>query len=152
MEDRLKNNGTGKNSSALSESAASFFGNLERDGYGRKLLNEQNHRIEFDLLDGRPFHVEIRDGYLAVHDAIVTPSRYDCDDVIHFQIHSETLQKLFDGKIRFTDAFVPTDQDGNDSIILMECTLFKWSVLSWVGRIFRSAQILKSGIKEKLSA
>ena len=65
----------------------------------------------------------------------------DVNDLIHFQLSTRTLAKLFDGKIRFTDALIPNEQHGDDPMVLLECTLFKWSVLSWVGRLFRGAQV-----------
>ena len=134
------------NSASLSRHAAAFFGSLEKDEGGRKLLAEQDHRIEFDLLDGDPFYVEVKSGNILVHEDIVTPRCYDCNDVIHFQLQSRTLRRLFDGQIRFTDALIPTNQDAEDAMILLECTLFKWSVLNWAGRMFRGAQVRKRSI------
>lgn len=126
--------------SSLSDRAGAFFGTLQQDENGRKLLAEQDHRIEFDLLDNRPFHLSVQGGEVAVHDETIKSQRYDCDDVIHFQLRTATLQRLLDGQIRFTDALVPSNPDGNDAMILLECTLLKWSVLNWVGRMFRVAQ------------
>ncbi len=131
-------------SAALQERAASFFGVLGKDKDGIRLLTEQNHRIEFDLTDNDPFRVEIKNGKIRTVPGVVQPQRLDVNDLIHFQLQAATLGRLFDGKIRFTDALIPIRPDGGDAMLLLECTLFKWSVLSWVGRLFRGAQ-LRSG-------
>jgi hypothetical protein len=131
---------------ALQNQASAFFGVLAKDENGRRLLTEQNHRIEFDLTDAEPFRVHIKDGRIATAAGSVKPERYDVDDLIHFQLSKATLARLFDGKIRFTDALIPIQQDGSDAMLLKECTLFKWSVLSWVGRLFRGAQIRTGGL------
>ncbi len=146
MTDEYASDGNITNPSSISQYAAVFFGSLEKDESGRKLLAEQDHCIEFDLLDGNSFYVAVKSGNIMVHDGIVRPRSYDSNDVIHFQLQSSTLRRLFGGKIRFTDALTPTNQDANDAMILLECTLFKWSVLNWVGRMFRGAQTRGSGI------
>lgn len=128
---------------ALPERASAFFGSLVKDEYGRKLLREQNHRIHFEITDGKPFRVQVKDGKSGVKTGDLKPEGYDVNDLIHFQISSATLSRLFDGKIRFTDALIPIQQDGSDAMLLLECTLFKWSVLSWIGRMFRTAQLLR---------
>jgi hypothetical protein len=129
------------NSSLLRRHASLFFGRLEKSEHGRELLKEQDHRIVFEIENGRSFHVDVASGKIKVHDGAVEPRRYDADDVIHFRLSSSTLEKLFGGTIRFTDALIPTDPEGRDAMLLLECTLFKWSVLSWVGRLFRTAQL-----------
>lgn len=131
-------------STTLQERAAAFFGALAKDKDGIRLLTEQNHRIEFDLTDNDPFRVEIKNGRIRTVAGVVKPQRLDVNDLVHFQLAAETLARLFDGKIRFTDALIPIRPDGGDAMLLLECTLFKWSVLSWVGRLFRGAQ-LRSG-------
>jgi len=133
--------GRSADNSALAHRATLFFGRLARDERGRDLLAEQDHRIEFDLSDGTPFFVSVHGGSVTVHEGMVMPRSFDANDVIHFQLQSKTLRRLFDGRIRFTDALVPTGQDGKDAMLLLECTLFKWSVLNWVGRLFRAAQL-----------
>jgi len=130
----------------LKTRASAFFGVLAKDEIGRRLLAEQNHRIEFDLTDASPFRVHIKDGRIATVSGSVRPERLDLDDLIHFQLSKATLAKLFDGEIRFTDALIPIRQDGRDAMLLKECTLFKWSVLSWVGRLFRGAQCRTGGL------
>jgi len=129
----------------LQDRATAFFGILAKDANGRRLLTEQNHRIEFDLTDADPFRVQIKNGRIKTAAGVIEPQRYDVNDVIHFQLSEATLARLFDGKIRFTDALIPIQQDGTDSMLLLECTLFKWSVLSWVGRLFRGAQLRIGG-------
>jgi len=129
----------------LPERASAFFARLTGDAAGRRLLGEQDHRIEFDLTDGSPFRVHIKRGKSGVKAGATKPEGYDVNDLIHFRLSSATLARLFDGKIRFTDALIPIQQDGSDAMLLLECTLFKWSVLSWVGRMFRGAQLLGSG-------
>lgn len=126
---------------ALQERATTFFGTLTHDKDGRRLLTEQNHRIEFDLTDHEPFRVEIKKGRIRTVPGAVKPRRLDVNDLVHFQLQAATLLRLFDGKIRFTDALIPVREDGGDAMLLLECTLFKWSVLSWVGRLFRGAQV-----------
>jgi len=120
-----------------------FFGRLEKDPDGRRLLAEQDHRIEFGLIDGDPFYVAVKNGEVRVKPGSITPRRLDANDVIHFQLRTATLKKLLAGQIRFTDALIPTDPNGKDAMLLLECTLFKWSVLSWVGRMFRRSQTLQ---------
>lgn len=131
---------------ALKNSASAFFGVLAKDENGRRLLTEQNHRIEFDLTDAPPFRVHIKEGRITTVPGAVSPERLDLDDLIHFQLSKATLARLFDGKIRFTDVLIPIQQDGRDAMLLKECTLFKWSVLSWVGRLFRGAQLRTGGL------
>jgi len=130
---------------ALQDRASAFFGVLAKDADGRRLLAEQNHRIEFDLTDDDPFCVQIKNGRVGTRASVTEPQRYDVNDLIHFQLSEVTLARLFDGKIRFTDALIPIRQDGSDAMLLLECTLFKWSVLSWVGRLFRGAQLRIGG-------
>lgn len=125
---------------SLSNKTVAFFSALQQDETGRKLLAEQDHRIEFDLVDGRPFHMAIQKGQIAAFDGKIMPRRFDLDDAIHFELQTATLQRLLNREIRFTDALVPADPDGKNAMILRECTLFKWSVLNWVGRMFRGAQ------------
>jgi hypothetical protein len=127
---------------ALRRRAHSFFSNLRRSERGRKLLSEQNHRIEFDIEGAEPFHVWILNGKVLVRQGGVVPHRFDLPDLIHFELSWKTLELLFEGKIRFTDALIPTDPKGANPMLLLECTLFKWSVLNWVGRLFREAQLL----------
>lgn len=129
----------------LQDRASAFFGVLAKDANGRRLLKEQNHRIEFDLTDADPFRVQIKNGRIETTIDVNGPRRYDVNDLIHFQLSEGTLARLFDGKIRFTDALIPIQQDGRDAMLLLECTLFKWSVLSWVGRLFRGAQLRVGG-------
>jgi hypothetical protein len=129
----------------LPERASVFFARLAGDADGRRLLREQDHRIEFDLTDSDPFRVHIKRGKSGVTTDVAKPEGYDVNDLIHFRLSSATLARLFDGKIRFTDALIPIQQDGSDAMLLLECTLFKWSVLSWIGRMFRGAQLRGSG-------
>ena len=135
----------GSSAIALQERAMAFFGALAKDADGRRLLTEQNHRIEFDLTDKDPFCVQIKNGRVETTAGVIEPQHYDVNDLIHFQLSTATLARLFDGKIRFTDALIPIQQNGSDAMLLLECTLFKWSVLSWVGRLFRGAQLRRSG-------
>ena len=119
---------------------------------GEQLLTEQNHRIHFEITDGKPFRVEVKDGKSGVKTGDLKPAGLDVNDLIHFQLSSATLSRLFDGKIRFTDALIPIRQDGSDAMLLLECTLFKWSVLSWVGRISaRSASENRENSYEHIS-
>ena len=127
----------------LQNQAHAFFASLLTDKKGRRLLTEQDHSIEFDIEDGQPFRVCFTGGRIQLKTGIRRPRRYDINDLIHFQLRAATLAKLFKGKIRFTDSLIPT-VDGKDRILLLECTLFKWSVLSWVGRLFREAQLRTS--------
>lgn len=127
-------------SSPLMQETEQFFRRLERSERGRELLVENRHRIEFDLTDDGPFWVEITNGNLAIHHGCVEPQVFDNPEVIHFRMSASTLRKLLRAEIRFTDGLIPTDRQGKDAILLLECTLFKWSVLSWVGRMFRTAQ------------
>jgi hypothetical protein len=127
---------------ALRRRAHSFFSNLRRSERGRKLLSEQNHRIEFDLRESGPFHVRIWNGRVSVRQGAAVPRRFNLPDLIHFELSWKTLELLLEGKIRFTDALIPSDPQGANSMLLLECTLFKWSVLNWVGRLFREAQLL----------
>ena len=127
-------------SSALMQETEQFFGRLERSERGRELLVENRHRIEFDLIDDVPFWVEITNGTLAIRRGYVEPRVFDNPEVIHFRMSASTLRKLLRAEIRFTDGLIPTDPQGKDAILLLECTLFKWSVLSWIGRMFRTAQ------------
>ncbi len=138
---RVRRAVTNKRRSSISaqKSASQFFGALSEDADGRRLLKEQNHRIEFDLTDADPFRVLIKRGQIKTEAG--RTERYDVNDLIHFQLSQATLSRLFEGKIRFTDALIPTAQDASDAMLLLECTLFKWSVLSWVGRLFRGAQL-----------
>ncbi len=129
--------------SGLRERATAFFGTLAKDAEGRRLLSEQNHRIEFDVTDHDPFCVRIKNGRIETLAGPIEPRRFDINDLIHFQLSAATLTQLFDAKIRFTDALIPVEQQGKNAMLLLECTLFKWSVLSWVGRLFRGAQIRK---------
>ena len=129
----------------LPERASAFFARLAGDADGRKLLREQDHRIVFELTDSNPFRVHIKRGKSGVTTGAKKAEGYDVNDLIHFRLSSATLARLFDGKIRFTDALIPIQQDGSDAMLLLECTLFKWSVLSWVGRVFRGAQLRGSG-------
>ncbi len=131
----------GSTQTDLPERASAFFARLAGDPDGRKLLREQDHRIEFDLMDSDPFRVHIKRGKSGVTTSSTKPEGYDVNDLIHFRLSSATLTRLFDGKIRFTDALIPIQQDGSDAMLLLECTLFKWSVLSWIGRMFRGAQL-----------
>ena len=130
----------------LQEHAAVFFGRLLKDAEGKRLLAEQNHRIEFDLIDGNPFCVMIKNGRIGTTAGAIEPRRYDLNDLIHFRLSAKSLARLLEGEIRFTDALIPIQQEGSDAMLLLECTLFKWSVLSWVGRLFRAAQI-RSGVR-----
>lgn len=132
----------------LRKQAAIFFGSLAGDTVGRRLLTEQNHCVEFDLQDGETFRVLVNRGKVQVKPGGAEPRCYDINDLIHFQLRSETLSHLFAGKIRFTDSLIPTGH-GADAMLLLECTLFKWSVLSWVGRLFRGAQLRTGGSYEK---
>jgi hypothetical protein len=125
----------------LHDQAAAFLGSLAEDAEGRKLLAEQNHRIEFDLTDGDPFYADVKNGSVTIRPGAIQPRRFDAEDTIHFQLQTATLNRLLQGKIRFTDALIPINPDGRDAMLLLECTLFKWSVLSWVGRMFRGAQL-----------
>lgn len=129
----------------LPERASVFFARLAGDADGRKLLREQDHRIVFELTDSNPFSVHVKHGKSGVTTVATKVEGYDVNDLIHFRLSSATLARLFDGKIRFTDALIPIQQDGGDAMLLAECTLFKWSVLSWVGRMFRGAQLRGSG-------
>ncbi len=126
--------------SELARHARLFFERLQQDAEGKKLLREQSQRIEFDLTDEQPFCVEIHKGHVAVKTGQYEPRRFDDPDLIHFQLQRETLLRLLQGEIRFTDALIPVDPQARDSMLLLECTLFKWSVLNWVGRLFRAAQ------------
>jgi hypothetical protein len=128
----------------LRKQAAIFFGSLAGDADGRRLLAEQDHCVEFDLKGGEAFRVQVKRGKIQVKPGTAKPQRYDVNDLIHFQLRAETLARLFAGKIRFTDSLIPTG-DGSDAMLLLECTLFKWSVLSWVGRLFRGAQLRTIG-------
>ena len=94
--------------------------------------------------------MEIKKGRIRTVPGAVKPRRLDVNDLVHFQLQSATLLRLFDGKIRFTDALIPVREDGGDAMLLLECTLFKWSVLSWVGRLFRGAQVLEPGEPHEL--
>jgi hypothetical protein len=131
---------TGSEPSALQKETRTFFERLSSDDQGRKLLSELDHSIEFCLIDWVPFCLRVEKGRV-LESGITTPQRLDVEDVIHFQLSSATLRRLLAAEIRFTDALIPTDPDANDVMLLLECTLFKWSVLSWVGRMFRGAQV-----------
>jgi hypothetical protein len=120
--------------------ARAFFTAVQRDPEGRRILGEQSHRIELDLTDGRPLHVEVRRGRASVKPGAVLPRRFDRSDIVHFRLSTRTLERLLDGAIRFTDALIPVDPRGRDALLLLECTLFKWSVLNWVGRLIRAGQ------------
>ena len=117
-----------------------FFAALERDPEGRRILREQGHRIEFDLTDGRPFSVQVRRGRVSIEPGRLRRRRFDHPNVMHFRLARRTLERLLDGEIRFTDALIPVDPQGQDALLLLDCTLFKWSVLNWVGRLFRAGQ------------
>lgn len=121
--------------------AEKFFRRLEADAPGRKLLSEIDQILEFRLSSKSSFRLAIEKGRASTLAGVGKPERFDLEDVIHFELDDDTLQKLMRGKIRFTDALIPTDPDGKDTILLLDCTLFKWSVLSWVGRVFRQAQL-----------
>ena len=71
--------------SALQQRAGAFFGGLADDEHGRRLLTEQNHRIEFDLTDADPFRVHIKNGKIATARGSIEPPRYDVEDLIHFE-------------------------------------------------------------------
>jgi hypothetical protein len=126
--------------SPLMQETEQFFRRLEQTDRGRKLLAENLHQIEFDVADDSAFWLEIRNGQLLVHVGHVEPRQFDNPGLIHFRLTASTLRKLLRGEIRFTDGLIPTGPDGEDSILLLECTLFKWSILSWVGRMIRTAQ------------
>jgi hypothetical protein len=127
--------------SGIQKQTASFFAALEEDAFGKQILAEQNHRIEFDLTDGKPFYIEILHHRVVMKSGSCQPKRYDSPDLIHFQLKAATLRHLLAGEIRFTDALIPTDPKGRHQIVLLECGLFKWSVLNWVGRLFRAGQL-----------
>jgi hypothetical protein len=124
--------------------ARAFFAAIERDPEGRRILGEQGHRIEFDLTDGRPFCVQVRRGRVRIEPRLREPRRFDHPNVVHFRLARRTLERLFEGEILFTDALVPVDPQGQDALLLLDCTLFKWSVLNWVGRLFRAGQTARS--------
>ena len=63
--------------SGLQDWAATFFGSLAEDADGRRLLSEQNHRIEFDLTDQQDaFSVEIKSGRIRTRKGVIGPRRY----------------------------------------------------------------------------
>lgn len=121
-----------------------FFAALERDLEGRRILGEQGHRIEFDLTDGRPLYVEVRRGRVSIGPGQLARRRFDHPNVVHFRLARRTLERLLDGEILFTEALIPVDSKGRDALLLLDCTLFKWSVLNWVGRLFRAGQTASS--------
>lgn len=122
------------------QAARAFFAALEKDAVGHRVLCEQNHRVEFDLTDDRPFHLEIRGGHVRVRVGRVLPRRFDRPDLTHLELERATLKRLLAGGIRFTDALIPTDPTGQVTLRVLECTLLKWSVLNWLGRLFRAGQ------------
>jgi len=131
----------GRDKAPIQKQARLFFARLQGDSAGKNILYEQNHRIEFDLEDGHTFYVEILRGKVKVRAGSYHPRCFNSPDLIHFQLKMETLVRMFSGKIRFTDALIPADPNGHDRMLLLECGLFKWSVLNWVGRLFRAGQL-----------
>jgi hypothetical protein len=125
--------------------ARSFFRGLTTTDRGKQLLREQNHTIEFDLPGADVFHLRVREGALAVLEGPAQPHRFDLPDVIHLELSKKTLELILLGKLGFIDAFIPSDPTGTRAIKLLECTLFKWSVLNWLGRLFREAQAAARG-------
>jgi hypothetical protein len=130
--------------SAIQQETECFFARLAEDESGRKLLSELNQSVEFRLPGKSAFRLVVADGRISSQSGVPKQESFDREDVIHFHLAVATLRRLIRGKGRFTDALIPTDPDGKNKIILLDCTLFKWSVLSWVGRLFRQAQLRAS--------
>jgi hypothetical protein len=129
----------------LTGRARSFFRGLTTTERGKQLLREQNHCIEFDLPGAEVFQVRIHEGAVSVLKGRAQLDRFDLPGLIHLELSKKTLELILLGELGFIDALIPSDPAGTHAIKLLECTLFKWSVLNWLGRLFREAQAVSKG-------
>ncbi len=86
----------------LVEIARTFFDDLEKLPAGKEELNKFDRKVEFELIDDRPFTAAIRSGKVSVTEGITEPPDMAA---LRFKTSRDVITRLFNGKIRFTDAY-----------------------------------------------
>jgi len=84
------------------EKANTFFNGIKDSPEGVTELNRYNRKIEFEIIDGDSFSVDVKNGQASLSKGISdTPE----PTVIRFILDQELLMRIFKGKIRVTDAY-----------------------------------------------
>ena len=84
------------------ERAQKFFDGVKESPEGVVELNRYNRKIEFEVIDGDSVSVDVKDGKASLSKGV---SDVRNPSVVRFIADKELLMRLFNGKIRVTDAY-----------------------------------------------
>lgn len=69
---------------------------------GRETLKRYDHTLNFDVLDGEPFHVEIQNGEFDVRGGAAPPKLLM--DAHEIKANEDAFRDWFEGRVRLSDA------------------------------------------------
>lgn len=124
----------------VAEAARRFVDVLKTSSRARAILSERDHVLDFEVLGGEPFHLSVRQGEAKVTVGPAPSTEEDLRRVTHFQGPAETLARLFQGEVGFSECFVPMNPEV-PPLVLKELDMMMISgTINWFGRMARAAR------------
>ncbi len=124
----------------LITSISRFFDGLHGDPPSQEILNKLEQKIQFRLRDGDPILIDFNNGKTTVKQAEVDVKGGFDKGVTRFDTDRQTLLDIFQGRLRFSDAIIPTKYNWDGGIKMVENWFLKWRVMTLFGILIRMGQ------------
>ena len=92
-------------SEELFNAASKFFTRVNDSPEAQKELKKRDRRIQLEVKDDEPFHLDIKAGLLTVKKGVV--AKGTLPEPVRFETFKEALLAMFSGRLRFTHAYFP---------------------------------------------
>lgn len=99
---------------------------------GQETLRRYDHTINFDVLDGRPFHVEILGGEAVVEDREASPR--PLAEAHNIRAPEAALRDWFEGRLRYSDGI------HENRLFPMAAHTTKRHIDNWIVKLVRLGQ------------
>ena len=122
------------------EAARRFIEVLNADEGARAILSERDHFLDFETRDDSRFHLSVKKGEAQI---VVGPTPSTEDDltwVTHFSAPADTLIRLFQGKVGFSECFVPMNPEVAPLVVKELDMMMLSGTINWFGRLVRTGQ------------
>lgn len=117
-----------------------FFQDLAQDPKAKEILGRMDQKVQFRLRDGEPMFIDIKDGLVKVKKGEVKVKGDFDSGVTRLDTDRQTLLEIFEGRMRFADAIIPTRYDWDGGLKMVENWMLKWGVMNWLGVLIRMGQ------------
>ena len=117
-----------------------FFAGLQGDPVAQPILDKLEQNIQFRLRDGIPIYIDFSGGKAAVKQGEVRVEGGFDKYVTRFDTDGQTLLDIFQGRLLFADAIIPTKFNWDGGIKMVENWFLKWRVMTLFGMLLRMGQ------------